>query len=291
MGLFYRNQPFIFGETIYTNGGTFGPVDKSSVNLILVLEGSVEAVWDGKRAEIPAGRAALIYSCDSILFRFPLGRRTAIQWCDTGEPAGSIWIRQKLKRAPLTLEGSETLRHLMEMGKKLSSENRDEVRAFRDALGEALICAYLHQANLDRDETLVPEPVSRSKEYIESHFCEPIDTGEIARKAGVSPQYLVRLFKRSVGISPVQYVWNLRAEKGAFLLRQSGLTVGEIAYQCGYKNPFHFSRHLKATYGHSPRDLRTLKRSLQPSLQRGDVPDRHFDADGGEVPMVLSAEA
>ena len=290
MGLFYRNQPFIFGETTYLNGGSFGPVDHSSINLIIVVEGALEALWDSERAEIPAGRAALIYSSETILFRFPQGRRTVVQWCDTGEPAGSAWIRQKLKRAPLTLEASETLRHLMEMGKKLSGENRDDVRAFRDALGEALICAYLHQANLDCDEALVPEAVSKSKEYIESHFCDPIDNGEIARKAGVSPQYLVRLFKRSLGLSPVQYVWNLRAEKGAFLLRQSGLTVGEIAYQCGYKNPFHFSRHLKTTYGHSPRDLRALKRSLQPSLQRGSCSDQHFDAEGREVSVLVSAE-
>jgi AraC-like DNA-binding protein len=291
VGLFYRNQPFIFGETIYANGGTFGPVDESSVNLVIVVEGRLDLQWDGRRAEIPAGRAALIYSSESVTFRFPLGQRSVLQWCDTGEPAGSAWVRQKLKKAPLTLEASDTLRQLMEMGKTLSSENKDEVRAFRDALGEALICAYLHQANLDRDEALVPEAVSKGKEFIESHFCEPIDNGEIARKAGVSPQYLVRLFKRSHGLSPVQLLWNMRAEKGAFLLRQSGLTVGEIAYQCGYKNPFHFSRHLKAKYGHSPRDLRTLKRELQPSLQRGDFPDQHFDAEGREglVPVSFPA--
>jgi AraC family L-rhamnose operon regulatory protein RhaS len=277
MGLFYRNQPFIFGETTYTNGGSFGPVGAGSINLVIVVEGSVEILWDGLSAKIPQGRAALIYSSDSIEFRFAQGTRTVIQWCDTGEPAGSAWVQQKLKKAPLSLEVSETLRQMMDIGKKLSSENCHEVRAFRDALGEALICAYLHQANLDWDEALVPEPVIRVREFIEGHFCEHIDSQQIARKAGVSSQYLDRLFKRSQGVTPVQYLWGLRAEKGAFLLRQSGLTVGEIAYQCGYKNPFHFSRQIKAKYGHSPSELRKLKRTLQPSLLRGEYPDQHFD--------------
>jgi AraC family L-rhamnose operon regulatory protein RhaS len=276
MGLFYRNQPFIFGETTYTNGGSFGPIGSGSVNLVIVVEGSMEIRWDGLSAQFQAGRAALIYSSDSIEFRFPLGTRTVVEWCDTGEPAGSEWVRQKLKKAPLSLEVSATLRQLMDIGKKLSSENCHEVRAFRDALGEALICAYLHQANLDWDETLVPEPVIKGREFIESHFCEHIDSLQIARRAGVSPQYLDRLFKLSQGVSPVQYLWGLRAEKGAFLLRQSGLTVGEIAYQCGYKNPFHFSRQIKEKYGHSPSELRKLKRSLQPSLLRGDYPDQHY---------------
>ena len=202
MGLFYRNQPFIFGETTYTNGGAFGPVHADSVNLVVVVEGSMEVRWDGMSAEIPAGRVALIYSSSSIEFLFPLGKRTVVRWCDTGEPAGSAWVRQKLKKAPLSLEVSETVRQLMDIGMKLSCQNRDEVRAFRDALGEALICAYLHQANLDWDEALVPEPVNRGKEFIESHFCEAIDNRQIVRRAGVSPQYLDRLFKRSHGLSP-----------------------------------------------------------------------------------------
>jgi AraC family L-rhamnose operon regulatory protein RhaS len=289
MGLFYRNQPFIFGETTYTNGGTFGPVESGCVNLVIVVEGSIEVRWDGLSAQFQAGRAALIYSSDSIEFRFPQGTRTVVEWCDTGEPAGSEWVRQKLKKAPLSLEVSATLRQLMDIGKKLSSENCHEVRAFRDALGEALICAYLHQANLDWDEALVPEPVIKGREFIEGHFCEHIDSLQIARRAGVSPQYLDRLFKASQGVSPVQYLWSLRAEKGAFLLRQSGLTVGEIAYQCGYKNPFHFSRQIKAKYGCSPSELRKLKRTLQPSLMRGEYPDEHYGDPAGasQVPAAV----
>lgn len=278
MGLFYRNQPFIFGESTYVNGGSFGPVFSSSVNLIIVLEGKMEARWDGMSAEFPAGRASLIYARDSFEICLPRGSRSVVRWCETGEPAGSAWVRQKLKRAPTSLEASETLRVLMEMGMKLALENRDEVRAFRDALGEAMICAYLHQADLDRDEAIVPEPVANGKEFIEAHFAERIDNGQIARRVGVSPQYLVRLFKRSYNVSPVQHLWNLRAEKGAFLLRQTGLSVGEIAYQCGYTNPFHFSRHVKAKYGHSPSDLRKLKRALQPSLMKGEGTDLHNEA-------------
>jgi len=278
MGLFYRNQPFIFGESTYVNGGSFGPVFSSSVNLIIVLEGKMEARWDGMSAEFPAGRASLIYARDSFEICLPRGSRSVVRWCETGEPAGSAWVRQKLKRAPTSLEASETLRVLMEMGMKMALENRDEVRAFRDALGEAMICAYLHQADLDRDEAIVPEPVANGKEFIEAHFAERIDNGQIARRVGVSPQYLVRLFKRSYNVSPVQHLWNLRAEKGAFLLRQTGLSVGEIAYQCGYTNPFHFSRHVKAKYGHSPSDLRKLKRALQPSLMKGEGTDLHNEA-------------
>jgi AraC family L-rhamnose operon regulatory protein RhaS len=278
MGLFYRNQPFVFGETTYRTGGSFGPVPSDAINLMVVTSGAMEVAWDGKRARVPAGRAALFFSHASIEFTFPAGTSTEVQWCETGEPAGSVWVRQRLDLAPPVLEATGTIRQLMAMGLGLALEARDEVCALRDALGEALICAYLHQANLDRDDAVIPEPVNRGKRFIEAHFGEPIDNAEIARSAGVSPQNLTRLFKGTIGVSPTQHMWNLRAEKGAFLLRQTGMTVSEIAYQCGYKNPFHFSRHVKTKFGRSPSDLRNLKRPLQPSLQRTQVPDVHFGA-------------
>jgi len=286
MGLFYRNQPFIFGETTYTNGGVFGPVEGGCVNLLALLEGSMEVSWDGKSTTITAGQAALFYSFEAIEFRFPPGTRTRVQWCETGDPAGSELVRQKLRKAPLSIELSDVLQQMMDIGMRLSDESKDEVRAFRDALGEAMICAYLHKANLDRNEAIVPEAVSRGKEFIERHFSEPLGNEQIARGAKVTPQYLLRVFRRNCGVSPIQHLWNVRADKGAFLLRQTGLTVSEIAYQCGYKNPFHFSRHIKAKYGHSPSDLRKLRRTLQPSLLRGDYPDQHFENPTSALPSV-----
>lgn len=278
MGLFYRNQPFNFGEETLRDGGNYGPLRSSFVNVIIIVKGAAEVVWDDHRVELKAPCAALIYNRSAVEFRYPVGRMTIVQWCETGEPAGSAVVRQKLRQAPFSLTVSESMRRLMGMGLKLVKENQGQVSGFRDALGEALICAYLHHANLDRDEALIPEPVARSKLFIDSHFCEPIDNARVARHAGVSLQYLVRLFQKSFGLSPAQYIWYLRAEKGAHQLSQTGLSVGEVAYQCGYKNPFHFSRHIKAVYGYNPTALRTLKRPLQPSLLRADLAGPHLDA-------------
>jgi AraC family L-rhamnose operon regulatory protein RhaS len=278
MGLFYRNQPFNFGEITYRNGGVYGPLKSSLVNLVIIAKGRVEIVWDGLRIDVSAPRSALIYNRSAVEFRYPRGVTTVVQWCETGEPAGSAVMRQKLSEAPVSLDTSRPMARLMALGLGLVEENNGEFSAFRDALGEALICAYLHHAHLDREKALIPEPVVRSKTYIDAHFCDPIDNARVAWQAGISLQYLVRLFRESYGLSPVQHIWNLRAEKGAHLLRQTALSVGEVAYQCGYKNPFHFSRHIKAVYGHHPTALRMLKQPLQPSLMRGALPDRHFAA-------------
>ena len=54
----------------------------------------------------------------------------------------------------------------------------------------------------------------------------------------------------------MRYVWEARTRRGAQLLRETGLTVSEIAYRCGFQTPFHFSRWVKQVHGMSPKEFR-----------------------------------
>ncbi|WP_395447970.1 helix-turn-helix transcriptional regulator [Aminobacter sp. UC22_36] len=76
---------------------------------------------------------------------------------------------------------------------------------------------------------------------------------------GVTPQHLVSSFRKHIGVAPVRYLWQVRASRGHFLLLQTGLPISDIAYQCGYKNPFHFSRPISDQFGMSPRQVRENK--------------------------------
>jgi AraC-like DNA-binding protein len=48
----------------------------------------------------------------------------------------------------------------------------------------------------------------------------------------------------------------LRTERGIQMLVETGLTVAEIAYRCGFQSPFHFSRLATRLQGISPREIR-----------------------------------
>jgi transcriptional regulator GlxA family with amidase domain len=58
-------------------------------------------------------------------------------------------------------------------------------------------------------------------------------------------------------LTPIRHVWEARTRRGAQLLRETGLTVGEVAFRCGFQTPFHFSRWVRELYGVPPRALRT----------------------------------
>jgi len=72
---------------------------------------------------------------------------------------------------------------------------------------------------------------------------------DLAAKCGSSSEYLIRLFKTSIGMTPYAYINRSRAERAAALLLRSSASVGEIGQQVGWGEPCHFSRRFKQQFG------------------------------------------
>ena len=75
--------------------------------------------------------------------------------------------------------------------------------------------------------------------------------------AGLSPARLSRLFRAHVGVSFRDFCLNTRMERAGELLRESTMTIGEIARSLGYDEPHLFSRQVRAHWGISPSELRS----------------------------------
>lgn len=92
--------------------------------------------------------------------------------------------------------------------------------------------------------------------YIEQHYSKPFDRDELARRASLSSSYFSILFKRYVSCSPVQYVTRVRMDRAMQLLRESNLSVAEIASEVGFRDPLYFSRVFTQSIGVTPREYR-----------------------------------
>ncbi|CAB3756484.1 helix-turn-helix transcriptional regulator [Paraburkholderia solisilvae] len=108
-----------------------------------------------------------------------------------------------------------------------------------------------------RDMTLL-----RAKNYVAQHLDDlDLNVSRIATSIGVSPSQLNRLFKdRSKTV--MRYVWSCRLDRAADLLRRrdrSNISIGEIAYSCGFTNHAHFSRVFKERFGMSPSGYVSLR--------------------------------
>lgn len=96
----------------------------------------------------------------------------------------------------------------------------------------------------------------RTLDYLEAHYAEPLDNRAIARALNYHPNYLNAAFKRESGATLHRFLRNLRLQKAARLLRESDMTVAEIARAVGFENADHFSAAFSRQYGLSPTQCR-----------------------------------
>lgn len=117
-----------------------------------------------------------------------------------------------------------------------------EINQSRDITTETLTSQYivdmltellLTNITGSREMTQLPEYIQRTQKYMEQHFTEKISLDELAQLLHVSKYHLVREFGRYVGITPYQYLIDLRIAWAKEMLKYSQQTVEEISYICG----------------------------------------------------------
>lgn len=99
----------------------------------------------------------------------------------------------------------------------------------------------------------VPERVLRVVRYLERNFCNEIYLDQLAENACLSKYHFCRTFKTHMGMSPMQYLVQLRLERAKLLLLQhAGLSVSMVALQSGFSDASDLIRHFKKAIGTTP---------------------------------------
>ena len=98
----------------------------------------------------------------------------------------------------------------------------------------------------------------RALAFIEEHLSENISLAQLAEAAGnVSRYHFSRLFKQSTGYSPYHYLVRRRVRQAQSMLRsQNRLSIGEIAFLCGFSDQSSFSRVFRQVSGCTPKAYR-----------------------------------
>lgn len=98
--------------------------------------------------------------------------------------------------------------------------------------------------------------------FIEQNFQNDISVENIADSCGLNRSYFGKIFKKSIGRTPQEFLMHYRMTKAAELLKLTKLTVSDIGKAVGYDNSFHFSRAFKHVYGIPPREWRNQNQML-----------------------------
>lgn len=93
--------------------------------------------------------------------------------------------------------------------------------------------------------------------YIEKNFCSEISISGLAKLSGYSTRQLNRLFNSAFSKTPRVYINDLKLQKSRQLLKNTNMTMGEIALNCGFPDQNYFSRLFKKHIGMTPSQYRS----------------------------------
>lgn len=92
--------------------------------------------------------------------------------------------------------------------------------------------------------------------YINEHFSEKIYIEKLSDMITVSPDYFTKMFKESIGKTPVDYINGLRVNRAMQLLFSTDKQMAELADEVGFCNPNYFHKIFKQYMGVSPLNYR-----------------------------------
>ena len=86
-------------------------------------------------------------------------------------------------------------------------------------------------------------------DFVAQNYGKSILVEDLARESALSPSHFAQLFKRTIGLSPMQFVMIYRVEQARKKLAQSDTPLIDIALSCGFADQAHFSRQFKQVQG------------------------------------------
>lgn len=235
---------------------TWGPGIRDHYLIHLVLSGKGTFKMNGEQWELQAGDLFLIKPSQLIVYA-----------ADANEPWEYCWVgfngacANKLI-AHLPFSDVSPVHHA-----KNGSALKEAILNIYNARGlepqdEASMVGYLYLfiAELMK-ENRESEPHTTSSasqyvlnaiKYIQFHYSHDISINDVAKSVGVSRSHLYRVFMSNVGKSPIDYLTEYRINEACNLLRNSTLSIAEVAVSVGFFDQFYFSRVFKKAVGMPP---------------------------------------
>src|SRR5712672_993140 len=135
-------------------------------------------------------------------------------------------------------------------------------RLFLDSIEQAMAVALVsgqtvryHPARISRGG-LGPGRLRRITDLVHARLEDELGLDELAQSVGLSTAHFARMFRKSTGETPHQFVLRQRLERAKAMLRARDARVLDVAVACGFKTQQHFAQVFRGVYGISPTSYR-----------------------------------
>jgi AraC-like DNA-binding protein len=222
-----------------------------------------DALWylNGKEWRLAAGRVYFYTPQDSVHGRSETAlyvRGVGFHWPRAWKRSGS----ETLRIPPVTVLSARARRSyeaIFDTLHDVFTESRPGWRFAASGLIMSLL-SLLH-AEAARQQTKAATAIDRrlalGLSFMERHAARPIKMAEVAEAMNISEPYLRELFREVLGISPLQYLIDLRLKEARrLLIERPELTIGQICREAGFQDTKHFTRLFRSEYCVPPSEFR-----------------------------------
>lgn len=112
-----------------------------------------------------------------------------------------------------------------------------------------------HMPNRQTFATTAERQVNQAVQWLSLQYAQPISIEQLARSLGYHRTHLAKIFKKQLGVSPMQFLMHVRLEQAKSLL-DSHWTIEQVASSVGFSDALYFSKQFRKRYGVSPTEYR-----------------------------------
>ena len=136
------------------------------------------------------------------------------------------------------------------------------ILAIRQQLQQKYQTSTESDVNILTESTIDNDILQRAIQIIESNISAPtFDIIDFAQELGLSRTSLFNKIKSLTGMTPNNFMIDIKLKHAATLLKRGNENVSNIAYSCGFNTLSHFNKLFKKTYGMTPSEYRNSIKS------------------------------
>ena len=162
-------------------------------------------------------------------------------------------------------EQKDILRYLNAMVQEATSQQMSFELVCHNLL-EILLIKILRHQHFDLEvgkQSKATKDISFIKHYLETYYHESIQLEDLASMTHLSRFYISHSFKKEIGMSPMEYLIDIRIKESKILLRTTNYSISQVADIVGFTTPTYFSKQFRKSTGISPTDYREQFQGVQ----------------------------
>lgn len=245
------------GYQVCTGGYKWGPGLRDHYLLHYVRSGKGVYTYGGQEYHLGAGDLFLVFPSTLISYV-----------ADKDDPWEYCWVGFNGTEARRLLQETAFSEHCPVLHPAEADSLEQLLHSIYQARGntpaaDAAMAGYLYLflgklmelAPCEHPRQEMQDYLAQALRYIQCNYAADIQVNSIASYVGISRSQLYRAFMEKFEVSPHVFLKRYRINEACALLRNTGLTVGEVASSVGFNDPLYFSRVFREAKGVTPTDF------------------------------------